>query len=240
MDKQHHWFTMTPGEVFEHFDRRLEPWATGDLFRIYRGTLPVALVAHVDTVHHDRGAFPPSIIHDGPIMSASNGLGADDRAGVMAIDALLESRYHPWVVLLDKEEVGCLGARALAAAHPDGPPVKYALELDRRGQNDVVYYEYDPDAGREFSRHVESVGFERALGSCSDISHLGPAWNLACANLSIGYEFAHQPHERLHLDWWHETVDKVARLLDRHDEVARCPYHGADFSPSPRARRKSA
>ena len=240
MQKHHHWFTMTPHQVFDHFDQRLAPWAVGDLFRVYRGTLPMALVAHVDTVHHNRGSFPPALIQDGHILTASNGLGADDRAGVMAIDALLASHYHPWIILLDKEEVGCLGAKALAAACPDGPPVNYALELDRRGRNDVVYYDFDPDAGREFSRRIESAGFERATGTCSDISHLGPTWDLACANLSIGYEHEHTFRELLHLDWWQATVEKVARLLDDVGNLGRFPYSPVDFPRAPRARWKSA
>ena len=48
------------------------------------GTLPVLLVAHLDTVHYD----PPETIcysTDGTIMMSPQGIGGDDRAGVYMI-----------------------------------------------------------------------------------------------------------------------------------------------------------
>ena len=51
------------------------------------GTVPVLLVAHYDTVLKN----PPSnIINDNGVLSAKNGLGADDRAGVYAILKIIE------------------------------------------------------------------------------------------------------------------------------------------------------
>ena len=77
------------------------------------GVIPIALVAHMDTVF-----FKPAttIYYDRQknTMWSPMGLGADDRAGVFAIIQILQSGLRPHIIFTTDEEKGCLGAEALA------------------------------------------------------------------------------------------------------------------------------
>jgi hypothetical protein len=132
------------------------------------GDIPVALVAHLDTVYRT----PVSNLYYDQrkgVLWSPDGLGADDRAGIFAILKILQDGYRPSVIFTTDEEKGGLGASALAMNPCPIPNLKYMIELDRRGSNDCVFYDcYCP----EFVDYVESFGFCEKYGSFSDISFL--------------------------------------------------------------------
>ena len=176
------------------------------------GTLPVLLVAHLDTVHYD----PPETIcysTDGTIMMSPQGIGGDDRAGVYMILRLIQ-RVHCHVLFCEDEETGGHGARAFTKSGIK-PDVNYIVELDRTGSNDAVFYQC---RNRQFERHINSFGFQTAFGSFSDISILAPHLNLAAVNLSTGYYHAHQPGEYVRLDKVEELIGRVEKLLQTKTE----------------------
>lgn len=172
------------------------------------GDIPILLVAHMDTVHKKL----PRVEHDHEqnILWSKNGLGADDRAGVIAILRILEDGYRPHVLFTDGEESGCVGAK-VASRNLDPPDVNYIIQLDRRGSVDSVYYDNDND---KFEEYVNSFGFKTANGSFSDISALCPSWGISGVNLSTGYYEAHSSSEYLKIDEWEATVEKVEKMLD--------------------------
>ncbi|MCM1324776.1 MAG: hypothetical protein NC218_11710 [Acetobacter sp.] len=175
------------------------------------GEIPVALVAHMDTVH----ATPPvEIFHDAEqgVIWSPEGIGADDRAGVYAIITLLTDGYRPTVIFTTREEVGGLGAEAFIEMFPQPKvPVNFLVELDRRGKEDMVFYDCDnPD----FTEFIGKYGFVEDWGSFSDISVIAPDWEIAAVNLSIGYEDEHTKYERLYYRAMLETIAKVRRILD--------------------------
>lgn len=176
------------------------------------GTLPVLLVAHLDTVHYD----PPETIcysTDGTIMMSPQGIGGDDRAGVYMILRLIQS-CHCHVLFCEDEETGGHGARAFTKSGIK-PDVNYIVELDRTGSNDAVFYQC---RNRQFEQHINSFGFQTAFGSFSDISILAPHLNLAAVNLSTGYYHAHQPGEYVRLDKVEELIGRVEKLLQTKTE----------------------
>ncbi len=172
------------------------------------GTIPILLVAHVDTVHV---TLPHDIYvdKDEQVMWSPQGLGADDRAGVYAILQILEKGYRPFVLFTDEEESGGIGATN--AAYLLKPDVKYVIGLDRRGSNDAVYYDC---ANCEFEDYITSQGFNFACGSFSDISILCPEWGIAGVNLSVGYYCAHTKAEYLKLNELNNTIQRVSKMLD--------------------------
>lgn len=187
---------------------------TGDyLYAI--GDIPIGLVAHVDTVFPE----PPEDIYydrEKGVMWSSQGLGADDRAGVFAILKIIQSGLRPTIIFTTDEEVGGLGAAQLVKDFPECPisELKYLIQLDRRGTNDCVFYDcYNED----FITYVESFGFIEAFGTFSDIAELCPAWDVVGVNLSIGYENEHTRYETLHLKPWMATIEKVKRMLKEKD-----------------------
>ena len=73
------------------------------------GTIPVLLVAHMDTVHRQ----PVEQIcysADGAVAMSPQGIGGDDRCGVwMILQILHTASCH--VLFCEDEEVGCVGAK---------------------------------------------------------------------------------------------------------------------------------
>ena len=131
------------------------------------GDIPIALVAHMDTVFKS----PPRNIYfdtDKGVIWSPEGLSADDRAGVFAILNILKKGYRPSVIFTTDEEIGAVGATKMVM--DIGEPLselKYIIQLDRRGEKDCVFYDCD---NKEFVTYIENFGFKEAMGSFSDIS----------------------------------------------------------------------
>lgn len=173
------------------------------------GDIPVALVAHIDTIYDT----PPSVVYydnQEKVMWSPSGLGADDRAGVFAIIQILEYGYKPSIILTRGEEQGAIGAKVFGKKACIIPNLKYLIELDRAGEKDCVFYQCN---NRDFVQYIESFGFAEALGSYTDITFLMPKWEVCGVNLSIGYEDEHSCSETLHIEQLENTIVKVINLL---------------------------
>lgn len=182
------------------------------------GDIPVAVVAHLDTVFTTP---PEDIFYDRVknVMWSPDGLGADDRAGVYAIVQLIKMGLKPTIIFTTDEEVGAIGARQLVKDMPNGIPnveLKYIIQLDRRGSTDCVFYDCDNVL---FEEYVESFGFVTAYGTFSDISIICPVWKVAGVNLSIGYIDEHSYSETLYVGNMLATIEKVANMLKDIDHV---------------------
>lgn len=182
------------------------------------GEIPVALVAHLDTVH----PLPPiEIFYDAEqsVIWSPDGIGADDRAGVFAILNLLTEGYRPTVIFTTGEEIGGVGAEAFIEAFPKPQvPIHFIIELDRCGKEDMVFYDcHNPT----FNKFIGNYGFIENWGSFSDICIIAPDWEVAAVNLSIGYEDEHTKWERLYCGLMMETIDKVRNILT--DAAVSCP-----------------
>lgn len=184
------------------------------------GDIPIALVAHLDTVFKT----PVSKLYydrQEGVLWSPDGLGADDRAGVFAILKILQDGYRPSVIFTTDEEMGGLGASALANRNCPIPGLKYMIELDRQGDDDCVFYEcYCP----EFIEYVESFGFCEQYGTFSDISFLMPGWEICGVNLSIGYEDEHCYTEILKVESLFNTIQKVETMLSE-KEIPNFQYN---------------
>lgn len=176
------------------------------------GTIPVLLVAHMDTVHRQ----PVEQIcysADGAVAMSPQGIGGDDRCGVwMILQILRTTNCH--VLFCEDKEVGCIGAKKFTGGSLR-PQVNYIVELDRRGNNDAVFYRCD---NPEFEDFVTSFGFETAGGSCSDISYIAPYLETAAVNISCGYYCEHQRHEYIHLEEIELNADRVAQMVTQQTE----------------------
>ena len=178
------------------------------------GSIPIVLVAHLDTVFQN----PPKNIYydnENKVMWSPEGLGADDRAGVFSILYLIKNNYRPSVIFTTNEELGCLGAIKLIKDYPNPfTNIKYIIELDRKGKNDCVFYDYN---NLTFIEYIENFGFKESYGSFSDISVIGKQWKIASVNLSIGYFNEHNQTEFLNIDYMKNTISKVIKMLTQND-----------------------
>ena len=187
-----------------------------DSYILVQGEAPVMLVAHMDTVHKE----PVRQIcksHHGTILMSPQGIGGDDRCGVYALLKIHhDSEVKPWLLFTCDEEVGGIGARQfcsdyLADRLPEGlDDMKLLIEIDRKGENDAVYYDCD---NSDFEKYIESKGFKTKFGSFSDISIVAPAIGVAAVNLSSGYYNAHTLHEYIDTKQLNATITKVKEIV---------------------------
>ena len=177
-----------------------------DGFLFAQGDLPIALVAHMDTVFSP----PTSLKFTKNSVTSPTGLGADDRAGIYGILEMVRRGYRPTIILLEDEEIGGIGAYKFIDQDIT-LDVRYMIELDRQGQDDAVFYDCD---NIEFTNYICEFGFKKATGSFSDISIIAPHYGVGAVNLSIGYYSQHTINEILIFSFLTETLDKVELMLN--------------------------
>lgn len=220
---------LTPDKLYHVLVKFLHKKGYKKIFRqakyiFAEGDLPIAVVAHIDTVF----SYVPEIeefFYDAEkhMLWAPYGSGFDDRAGIYSIIQMIEMGYRPHVIFTDGEEKGGIGAHALVSDHPTCPfkDCKMIIQLDRANEKDAVFYNCDND---EFTAMIESYGFDFDLGTFSDISILAPHWKIAAVNLSVGYLDEHSYVERLMCDWCDATIDKVCDILNDIDTFPHYEY----------------
>lgn len=196
----------------------------GDGFVFAKGTFPVLLVAHMDTVHKK---LPKLIVYEeeGGVISAPNGIGGDDRCGIYMILEII-NHYNCSVLFCEDEEVGGIGARKfietdLAKELAESSAFNYAIELDRKGSKDAVFYDCDNE---EFEEFITSDFYKTAYGSFSDISVVAPFLKCAAVNLSCGYYNAHTTDEYVELKEMERGIEEVCNILERTTEEDKFEY----------------
>lgn len=184
-----------------------------DGFLFAKGTLPILLVAHMDTVHK---SLPKEIIYANGTISSPQGIGADDRAGVYMILEIL--KYHNCSVLFcEDEEIGCVGSGKFCKSELAKELVgkfNYLIEMDRMNGNDAVFYECD---NPEFEEFITKEHWETNIGSYTDIVELSPILEAASVNFSCGYYKAHTKDEYLVLSEMETNIKEICKLIERTD-----------------------
>lgn len=193
-----------------------------DGFLFAEGELPVMLMAHMDTVHHDNCTIVCTS-PDGKYWMSPQGIGGDDRCGIFAIMKIIET-HNCSVLFTEDEEIGCVGAKKytdFVEKNPDKTEyvpknLNYIIEIDRKNADDAVFYSCDnPD----FEKFVtEDTGFKTAHGSCSDISYVAPALGVAAVNFSSGYYNPHQISEYINLAELNENIRRIKAIIDKPSE----------------------
>ena len=130
-------------------------------YTIAVGDIPIALVAHMDTVFK----FPPTtdmlyFDQEKHVMWSPNGCGHDDRAGIFAIIQIINMGLRPSVILTTGEEQGGIGAMAIVEDYPACPikDLKFMIELDRQGEDDCVFYQC---ANENFFKYIKKLKYFR-------------------------------------------------------------------------------
>lgn len=177
-----------------------------DGFLYAKGTVPVLLVAHLDTVHTN---LPTQIIDVKGRLSAPEGIGADDRCGVFMILNIIKE-LHCSVLFCEDEEKGGVGVKKFCKTeHINTLDVNYMIEFDRKNGNDAVFYACD---NKDFTNFVlKATRLVKAYGSFSDISVLAPKAKIAAVNISCGY---YNPHTKDEYVIYGEMLNNIERAKD--------------------------
>lgn len=197
-----------------------ESITSGDGYVYAQGTMPVLLVAHLDTVHKE---LPHTIMYDKEmkIISSPEGIGGDDRAGVYILLNVIK-KHNCSVLFCEDEEIGAVGAdKFIETDLARSLYFNYIIELDRKGANDAVFYDCDnPD----FETFITQEFFETSWGSFSDISVLAPFFGCAAVNLSCGYYNPHTVNEYVNFTETQRLITETCKLLDRTTEADAFEY----------------
>ena len=174
----------------------------------------------MDTVHEET---PKEIVYKSGRVSSPQGIGGDDRCGVYMILKLIE-QYDCHVLFCEDEEIGGLGSDKFVESEICKNLVgklNYIIELDRKNNNDAVYYSC---SNIKFEEFVEKEFFKYGWGSFSDVSTLMPELEVAGVNLSCGYYNAHTTNEYVVLSQMEKAIEEVGKLIDRTKETDKFEY----------------
>ena len=160
--------------------------------------------------------------------SVATCLGGDDRAGVwiaiqMIFDMLPETEWAYDIGFFTDEEIGCIGSgdyrEYLREYAPDNINTTCYIGLDRRSGNGLQEIATYGDDNRELIEAFVSYGYKEVCGSITDASML--SGEVACVNLSVGYDNEHTKHEVLYLQCMQDTLSvlKGITLEDKYYEV---------------------
>ena len=200
-----------------------------DVFIYAKGELPVMLVAHMDTVH--KSAVKEIYVSDCGNITSPQGIGGDDRCGIYMITQLMQ--HKPYILFTEDEEIGGVGAKKFAAAYNKNEiepiDVKYLIELDRKGCNDMVFYECDNE---EFEKYSGKFGWDSRYGTYSDICSVAPVIGKAAVNLSSGYYKAHTTEEIINIDDVMTNIKRVRKMIkaSKNDEVPSFKYVRSEYN----------
>lgn len=198
-----------------------------DGFLYAKGTHPVLLVAHLDTVHK---TAPKDIFINlsQTRMFATEGIGGDDRCGVVIILDIIE-KLNCSVLFTEDEEIGGLGATKFGKEKYD-LDVNYVVEFDRKGNNDYVFYK---KANPHFEEHIKKFGFVKSSGTYSDISEIAEDYEVEAVNLSSGYYNPHTTSEWVSFedmeDITKRAIEMIATPTEKFDYVAGYSYYGNSY-----------
>ena len=189
----------------------------GDGYLYSPGSEPYLLTAHMDTVHEDKRGMPKQIKisknKDGnTVISSPQGIGADDRAGIVAILEIIK-KFHTSVLFCEDEEIGSVGCdKFVKTSHiKDLEKLNYLIQIDRRNAHDAVFYQCANDDFEEFI--LNNTDFETAMGSWTDICELSPVCGVASVNFSCGYYDEHTVKETLVIEELEHNVKQIEKLL---------------------------
>ena len=213
---------MSQNNLYDYLVEKLEKFGYNVIsqdtkdFIAAKGNIPIVLVAHLDVVFdftdNDREML---IYHDSEqgVWWSPNGLGTDDRAGVMMILRILDqTKLRPCILFTTDEETMARGADAVCDLKDElFGDISYIIELDRQGFQECVFYDCD---NPEFQKFIEDFGFHTRPGTFTDISIICPDWGIAGVNLSVGYVYEHSYIEHFYEGAWKDTFKKVIKMLE--------------------------
>lgn len=174
------------------------------------------LTSHLDTVDtHDKdftGLKTQDIAINGSYLSVKDKtkvLGGDDRAGVEIMLRLINDgcRDYDYLFCFD-EEIGGVGSSKFADDYSESLN-NYGsfISLDRRGDDEVATYGYD---NNNLVNVFTVLGYREVMGSFSDCCSLSSESDVACINLSVGYNNEHTSNEIQNL----ATIDTTYNVLN--------------------------
>lgn len=171
------------------------------------------LTSHLDTINDSYNELPSICIKDNTISTKNKAvLGGDDRAGVWIMLQLLDKGVmdYDYVFFCD-EETGGKGSRIFVNTIGAKAIEEYScyISLDRRGKKEVASYGYD---NAELVKVFTDVGYKSVRGTFTDCVNLSSATDVACINLSVGYNNEHTSDEVQDINVMYDVVARLSTM----------------------------
>ncbi|MCY8291563.1 M20/M25/M40 family metallo-hydrolase [Bacillus haynesii] len=182
----------------------------------------IILSAHMDSV---KGLVPGREVKeiDGTFYSSKGILGADDRAGIAILLAVLRNVEKTCfegtikVAFSREEEIGCVGSSQIDKEWIEGSDL--AIVVDRRGNNDIVVGNWSQafcsdEVGTFFEEcaAMQDMSWSAVEGGISDACTFAEL-NVNSVNLSAGYMNEHTPREYVVLEDMKKTVSLILQAF---------------------------
>lgn len=164
------------------------------------------IVSHMDTVHQcvDEYEVYRDVDNKNDLFALTDGknptgIGGDDKCGIFACLYFLTILPAVKVIFFTQEETGCVGSNAIPVSYFSD--CRYILQLDRRGNSDlIVKYGDDKTISKCFRKKINSIKdiykMEFATGATTDCMTLFKRKvHLSCINISSGYFNPHSNTE---------------------------------------------
>lgn len=183
-------------------------------FIYVQGNDPYMLVAHTDTVHKDVVTeilitkSLSNVLYS--TISSPQGIGGDDRNGIVIIFALLDAGFRPSLLFPSGEEIGGRGSTRFTESYPTLSNINFFLQFDRRNNNDVTRYADDNDL---LIKEIIKFGYTEVDGSFSDISILCPKYGISGVNVSASFFNEHTLHEHTDIHGLRLTINAMEKFL---------------------------
>lgn len=179
------------------------------------GSSKTLFLSHMDCVHNDH-PITVEVCAKG-IMSLTKdckqkALGADDKAGVVAMLHMIENDIPGNYVFMVQEENGCQGSTHYAKGV--GSHIKNAISFDRKGTNAIITEmaygtcvsdDFTKSLMDEMNKHSLGYWYEDPTGTITDsLSFEHMIMNYT--NISVGYENEHSQQETLDTQYLFEVL----------------------------------
>lgn len=155
------------------------------------------------------------------------GLGADDKNGLFIALECLASYDAIKCAFFVGEEIGCKGSGAVDISFFDD--CRYCIQVDRRGNSDMVTNIYSKMCSEEFIHDVDcfSHGYEISDGLMTDVAELRERGvEVSCINLSCGYYEPHTDYEFTSKSDLQKCYDFVCHIIENCTKKYECEYFG--------------
>ena len=153
------------------------------------------------------------------------GLGADDKNGLFIALECLASYDVMKCAFFVGEEIGCKGSGAVDISFFDD--CRYYIQIDRRGNSDMVTDIYSEMCSEEFIQDVDcqSHGYEISDGLMTDVAELRERGvEVSCINLSCGYYEPHTDYEFTSKSDLQKCYDFVCHIIENCTKKYECEY----------------
>ena len=179
------------------------------------------LTAHMDTVHSIEDDYQINYTKTGSIFASTSdgkpqGIGGDDKCGLITILEILEKTDHPIKIALFKdEEIGCVGSTNMGVYKSFMDNVSYIIGIDRQGNEDVLTGWNDGNTSIEFLHALphDPILKIASRDTITDSSNVGDLYSISNVNIASGYYKPHTKNEYIVLEDLYNTIEYVKLCL---------------------------